>query len=188
VPRRSASRATGKTIKQGDKKPEAFRARVFSDTRRIGKSTGSRRLDGALGTPVLSFCRWPTISADFLRSRILPCIRSHIRSWPVVFGPVIAVGTANLRGRIRPFFKRPVRLPVSRRRSDFEFVQLVPLFIGAIPLRDRRQFANPTTRIDWLWIIHGDIMTHTAVLIQYSRKKRTANNLKTIDSASLSAL
>ena len=116
----------------------------------------------------------------FLRSLIGPRI--------VVLGPLIAVRATDLPSGIWPLFLLPVRLPVSGRRADFEFIELVPLFIGTIPLRDRSQLADPTTRIKGFWIIHADIMDHTAVLIQYSRKMKQVSNPKTIDPASLSAL
>ena len=109
----------------------------------------------------------------FLRSLIGPRI--------VVLGPLIAVGATDLPSGIWPLFLLPVRLPVSGRRADFEFIELVPLFIGTIPLRDRSQLADPTTRIKGFWIIHADIMDHTAVLIQYSLKMKPGNNPKTVD-------
>ena len=40
-----------------------------------------------------------------------------------------------------------VRLPVARRGTDFEFVQLVPFLVGAIPVRDSHQFANPAAGV-----------------------------------------
>lgn len=154
-----------------------------------GRSAGGRRgtwcpvawsagrFDRALGPPMLPLWR-TAIGSRFLRSRI----RTRIGPRPVVvLRSLVSLGTADLPGRIRPLLDLPVRLPVSGRCSDFEFVQLVPLFIGAIPLRDCREFANPTTRINRFWIIHADIMDHSAVLIQYSRKMRRADNLKTID-------
>ncbi len=63
---------------------------------------------------------------------------------------------------VRLTIEGAIRLTVSRCRTDFEFVQLVPLFIGAIPLGDGKQFANPATRINNLWIIHNRIMNHSA--------------------------
>jgi len=133
---------------------------------------------------MLPFGGWTAIGAGFLRTRI----RTRVRSRPIVLDSLVTVGTSGLGGRIRALFDLPVRLPVARCRTDFEFVQLVPLFIGAIPLGDGRQFANPTTRIDRLWIIHIDIMDYTAALVQYSLKMRRADRRHAIDPARLSAL
>ena len=116
----------------------------------------------------------------FLRSLIWPRI--------VVLGPLITVGAANLPGGILSLFRLAVRLPVAGRGADFELVELIPLFIGTVPFRDGIELSDPTTRINGFWIIHGDIMDHTAVLIQYSRKMKRVNNPKTVDYASLSAL
>ena len=63
-----------------------------------------------------------------------------------------------MHGSARLPIQRPVRLPVAGRGTDFEFVQLIPLFIGTIPFRDGKKFANPTARINRLWIIHVAIM------------------------------
>ena len=123
----------------------------------------------------------PTIGrTTFLRTLIWPRV--------VVLGPLITIRSASLAARILPLFLLPVRLPVAGRGADFEFVELVPLFIGTIPFGDGSQFADPTTRINGFWIIHADIMNYTAVLIQYSRKMKRVNNPKTVDYASLSAL
>lgn len=117
---------------------------------------------------------WPTIGGPtFLRSLIRPRV--------VVLRPLITVGAANLPAGILPLFRLAVRLPVAGRRADFEFVELVPLFIGTVPLRDGIELSDPTTRINGFWISHGDIMNYTAVLIQYSRKMKRVNNLKTVD-------
>ena len=112
---------------------------------------------------------WPT----FLRTLIRPGV--------VVLRPLITIGAANLAGRILSLFRLSVRLPVARRGADFELVELVPLFIGTVPFRDGIELSDPTARINGFWISHGDIMDHTAVLIQYSRKMKRVNNLKTVD-------
>ena len=56
---------------------------------------------------------------------------------------------------------------VARCRTDFELVELVPLFIGAIPLGDGLKFADPPTRIKYLRFIHFDIMNYTASSVQH---------------------
>ena len=117
----------------------------------------------------------------FLRTRIGPRV--------VVLGTTVgATGLARRILRILPLLLLPVRLPVAGRGADFELVELVPLFIGAVPFRDGSELSDPTTRIKGFWIIHADIMNYTAVLIQYSRKMKRVNNPKTVDYASLSAL
>lgn len=127
----------------------------------------------ALGRPAIG---WPTV------------LLAHIGPRIVVLRPLITVRAANLPGGILPLFLLPVRLPVAGCGADFEFVELVPLFIGAVPLRDGIELSDPTTRINGFWIIHADIMNYTAVLIQYSLKMKRNNNPKTVDYASLSAL
>ena len=116
----------------------------------------------------------PTIGGPtFLR----PLIRPRV----VVLRPLITVGAANLPGGILSLFRLAVRLPVAGRGADFELVELIPLFIGTVPFRDGIELSDPTARINGFWISHGDIMDHTAVLIQYSRKMKRVNNLKTVD-------
>ena len=116
----------------------------------------------------------PTVGGPtFLRTLIGPRV--------VVLGPLITVGAANLPGGILSLFRLAVRLPVAGRGADFELVELVPLFIGTVPFRDGIELSDPTARINGFWISHGDIMDHTAVLIQYSRKMKRVNNLKTVD-------
>ena len=108
-------------------------------------------------------------------------LRTLIRPWVVVLRPLITIGAANLAGRILSLFRLSVRLPVARRGADFELVELVPLFIGTVPFRDGIELSDPTARINGFWISHGDIMDHTAVLIQYSLKMKPGNNPKTVD-------
>ena len=116
----------------------------------------------------------PTVGGPtFLRTLIGPRV--------VVLRPLITVGAANLPGGILSLFRLAVRLPVAGRGADFELVELIPLFIGTVPFRDGIELSDPTARINGFWISHGDIMDHTAVLIQYSRKMKRVNNLKTVD-------
>lgn len=130
----------------------------------------TRRFVGRTFRPaMLPFWR-PAIGSSFLRrTRIGPRIRPR----PVILWPLIPVRAATMHGRTRAFFRRPVwlssRLPVAGRGTDFELVQLIPLFIGAIPFRDGIKFANPATRINRFWIIHGAIMNHTTGRVQLSQ-------------------
>lgn len=151
-----------------------------------GQSTVAGRFNGAFDAPMLPFwlttIRPPLLRAPFLRW-------PRIRPWAVVLYTLITVGATNLRRRPQPPLRLlPVRLTISGCRTDFEFVQLIPLFIGAIPLRDGSQFANPTARINRFWIIHVDIMNYTTALIQYSEEIKHAEKFKTIYLAPLSAL
>ena len=113
---------------------------------------------------VSAFLRWP-----------------HFRSWSVVVLCSLIARMTALGRTSRPLVERSihwtVRLAVSGRRADFEFVQLVPLFVGAIPFRDGIQFSNPATRIEWLRIIHGDIMNYSRDFIQPSRVINGQNRL-----------
>jgi len=117
---------------------------------------------------MLSFGR-PSIGMKLLRR---PGIWSCISSWHIVLLSLNTFGATARALRTGALLHRPVqrtiRLAVAWSRTDFEFVQLVPLFIGTIPLGDSQKFANPATRIKWLWIIHNDIMNYTAHLIQHS--------------------
>jgi hypothetical protein len=93
-----------------------------------------------LGWTPLPLLRWPTL-----------LWRPGIRSWAIVVAwPVI--GSTQLSGRALALIglavQRAIRLPVSWSRTDLEFIQLVPLFVRAIPLGDGKEFANPTTRIN----------------------------------------
>ena len=116
----------------------------------------------------------PTVGGPtFLRTLIGPRV--------VVLRPLITVGAANLPGGILSLFRLAVRLPVAGRGADFELVELIPLFIGTVPFRDGIELSDPTARINGFWISHGDIMDHTAVLIQYSLKMKPGNNPKTVD-------
>lgn len=113
---------------------------------------------------MLSFGR-STIKSSFLR----PTIRPRA----VVIYPLVAFGATSLSGDTRAHlrlpFRWPVGLAVSWGRTNFEFVQLIPLLIGAIPLRDGKKFSNPATRINRLWIIHTHIMNYTIADIQHSQ-------------------
>ena len=116
----------------------------------------------------------PRIGSGFLR----PCVGSRS---VVDFRSLIPVRAAALHWRtltlVRLPILRSVRLPVARGRADFEFVQLVPLFVGTIPFRDGVEFSNPATRINWLRIIHGDIMNYSRDFVQPSHAINGQNGL-----------
>jgi hypothetical protein len=48
--------------------------------------------------------------------------------------------------------------PVYRRKRDFEFVDLIPLGFGALPLRYRKKLLQALIRRNLFWLIH-DILT-----------------------------
>ncbi len=128
-----------------------------------------RRLDRALWTSMLPL--WRAILGSTLLRRPAFDRPGFLRPWSVVLDPLIAIRTAPLirlpLTLLGLTILRPIRLTVARRRADFKLVQFVPLFIGAIPLRDGKKFANPATRINWLWIVHSRIMNHTPPVIQH---------------------
>ena len=64
----------------------------------------------------------------------------------------------------------PIVIAISRSCPDLELVQLVPFRIGTIALRDGEEFANPATHIDWLHIIHLNIMNHSPSPFNIRRK------------------
>ena len=92
---------------------------------------------------------WPTIGPCLLRPHIGPGIQPKVR--PRALDSLIAFGATALRCKtLAPLGgpRLPVRFPVSGSRADFEFVQLVPLFIGTVPLGDGKKFAYPAARIN----------------------------------------
>ncbi|HOG03740.1 MAG TPA: hypothetical protein PLL14_07145, partial [Accumulibacter sp.] len=62
--------------------------------------------------------------------------------------------------------RRSVGLAVSRSDGDFDLDDLIPLLIGAISLWYGEKFTKPPTRVLRNWIVHADIMTHTAAAVQ----------------------
>lgn len=128
-------------------------------------------VNGALGSSMLALLGRSRIGSGFLRTRI--------GSRPIIVLNTLITRVTTLNGRARSLVERTVhrsvRLPVSRRCPDFEFVQLIPLFIGAIPFRDGIEFTNPSTRINWLRIIHGDIMNHSRDILQPSSAFHSTN-------------
>jgi hypothetical protein len=127
-------------------------------------------------------------SRPFWPSLLWPGFRPRIKPWPVIPWTLVTIRTTPLTHRARTLLYLPVRLPVSRCRTDFELVQFIPLLIGTIPVRDGKKFTYPSTRIKWLWIIHNRIMNYTAVLIQHSLQIVYAKLRKTIHQTAYSAL
>lgn len=116
----------------------------------------------------------PIVTLALLIALILLTLRilGILRTLPIGLAALSAVWTslpthilALAAGPILPVVFS-IRLPISRRSPDFEFIQLVPLFIAAIPIRDSHQFADAAAGINRLWIVHADIMTHSTRIIQ----------------------
>jgi len=59
-----------------------------------------------------------------------------------------------------------IRLTVSWREGNLDLDDLVPLLVGAVALGYGEQLAQPPPRILRGGIVHGDIMTHTAAIVQ----------------------
>lgn len=53
-------------------------------------------------------------------------------------------------------------LPVSGRQNDLEFIDLVPLGVGALPVRDRQKLLQALTGGSWLRFVHGGIISSFA--------------------------
>ena len=124
-----------------------------------------------------------------LRAPVLTLRRPHLPFRPRPLGAVFLLLRTNILSRTDIFLAEALSLPpclteiprtlsfrtvlrvtvvtVSWRRTDFEFVQLVPFRIGTITIRNGKQFANPATNIKWLWIVHDGIMTQSGSCIQY---------------------
>ncbi|HNC50875.1 MAG TPA: hypothetical protein PLO14_01365 [Accumulibacter sp.] len=62
--------------------------------------------------------------------------------------------------------RRTIRLAVSRGERDLDLDEFIPLLVGTIALGNGEEFAEPATRILGRRVIHGDIMTHTATILQ----------------------
>jgi hypothetical protein len=97
-------------------------------------------------------------------------VRPYVDPLTVGLWPLVAIRTTSLRQDSGALLHLsgllPVRFTVTGSGADFEFVELVPLFIGTIPLGDGKKFAYPAARINWLWIIHAYIMTYSGTHIQ----------------------
>jgi hypothetical protein len=53
-------------------------------------------------------------------------------------------------------------LPVSRRQNDLEFVDLIPLGLGALAFGDRQERLQALTGGSWFRLIHGGIISSFA--------------------------
>lgn len=69
---------------------------------------------------------------------------------------------------------------ITRRRTNLEFVELVPFRIGAIPVGDGQQLADSPPRIDSLWIVHASyyepLATHDSTVVAQSNPPAKAKN------------
>jgi hypothetical protein len=59
-----------------------------------------------------------------------------------------------------------IALTISRRERDLDLDDLVPLLVAAVTLGYGEQLAQSPTRILGGGIVHADIMTHTAAVVQ----------------------
>ena len=113
----------------------------------------------------------PFLTAVLLRLDFLPRLLSarHIASTVGILAillPVLALCMA-WRRLVEALVLRPFRhFPITGRRTDFQFVELVPFRIGAITIRDREQLTDTTARIYRLRIIHAAIITHRRPVVQ----------------------
>ena len=101
-----------------------------------------------LGTPIL-----PLAVVVVIARTLIPVLTTSLTTGALTL-LLLSIGLA-------------IRNPISRSRANFEFIQLVPLLISAIPLGDGIQFSDPATQIIRLRIIHGVIMNHSCQMIQY---------------------
>ena len=80
--------------------------------------------------------------------------------------PILALCVA-WRRLVEALVLRPLRyFPITGRRTDLQFVEFVPLRIGAITIRNREQLTDTTARIYRLRIIHAAIITHRRPVVQ----------------------
>ena len=106
-----------------------------------------------------------------LRPRFLPGLLPWYRrfGWRLaLLGP--AAGTCSALALVALPLARPIRLAiglaVSWGKRDLDLDDLVPLLVGAISLGYGEKLAQPPPRILGGGIVHADIMTHTAVVVQ----------------------
>jgi hypothetical protein len=50
-------------------------------------------------------------------------------------------------------------LPITGREHDLQLIDLVPLGVGPLPVRDREQRLQAMTRRSRLWFVHGVIIS-----------------------------
>lgn len=141
----------------------AFRAAVPGTSR-----TAAIAIGRALGTAMLALQR-TAFRASALMWLMLLVLRRPRRVGVLV--PLrLAFGTAPLPSLplalLNLAFRGAIGLPVPGGRANLEFVQLVPFLVSPIPVRNGKQFTNPTTHLVWLHIIHRVIMNHTSIAVQ----------------------
>ena len=113
----------------------------------------------------------PFLIAVLLRLGFLPrllstrCVASTVGTLAIRL-PILALCVA-WRRLVEALVLRPLRyFPITGRRSDLQFVEFVPLRIGAITIRNREQLTDTTARIYRLRIIHAAIITHRRPVVQ----------------------
>jgi len=62
--------------------------------------------------------------------------------------------------------RRTIGLTVSRSKGDLDLNDFIPLLVGSIALRNGEKFSEPPARILGGQVIHTDIMTHLATVVQ----------------------
>src|SRR5256885_4137527 len=67
-------------------------------------------------------------------------------------------GVAGIVGSVPPGALVRIILPIARRELDFKLVELVPLSVGALPLRYREQLLKALAGGNRLGLVHGGII------------------------------
>jgi hypothetical protein len=155
------------------------RTKTRDDSSGQGSSALAGRLRWAPGPPHVP-PRWPRIRRARLAGHVARRFRPRplwlgLLPWCRRFGCWLAL-LGPTTGTVRPLppvglpLAGPVRvaigLTVSRRERDLDLDDLVPLLVGAVAFGYGEQFAQPPPRILGGGIVHADIMTHTAVVVQ----------------------
>ena len=73
--------------------------------------------------------------------------------------PAARFSLASGWGAISPEALLRSAFPVSGSQHDLKFNDLIPLSLGPLPFRDRQELLQATTRGNWLWVIHGGIIS-----------------------------
>jgi hypothetical protein len=78
---------------------------------------------------------------------------------PIVLSPAAGSMTAARRGSVPPSVLLQGSLPISGGKHDLELIELIPLRIGPLPLRNRKKRLQPSTGGRRLRIIHCGIIS-----------------------------